>query len=203
MGQASLEVLKKLGESNPMNFNNALQQQFLGSEVTSLLKASLQANKQLTNVSMTVFTNLFYTQLKLLNVGVSNETMKELTDTGTNFVKDFFKIQLQQLNSTLSSDATDGLQQTVNIGTDFIGSFFKIQMQMMGDFTTMFTEYACKVQEAQKKVPEGMSKDDYMSGLLVDFIKKFTQRLNDIINGDLSLLITSTMADTTMLTKTL
>jgi len=98
MGQTSLNALKQLSESNATTLGNALNLQFNGSDVATMLQALLDSNKQLGDVNTAVFTGLFYNQLKLLNLGTAASAMQDLTSTNTAFVNGLVQKQMAMTN---------------------------------------------------------------------------------------------------------
>lgn len=114
MGQASLNILKQMSESNTTNFSSTLQQQFSSSDLATLLKASLDSNQQLGDINVAIFNNLFHTQLKLLNLGVSSTAIQELTDTNTTFINRFIQKQMAMVSdfTTMFTTYLSDLQKT-------------------------------------------------------------------------------------------
>jgi hypothetical protein len=94
MGQASLAALKQMSESAAAGFGSGLQPGLGQSDLAVLLKAFVDTNQQLGDMTTAVFTNLFYSQLKLFNPAGSGAALQELTDSNTEFVKSFVEKQM-------------------------------------------------------------------------------------------------------------
>lgn len=94
MGQASLNALKAMSESNSSAIGNAMHQQFNTADAATLLKALLDANKQLVDMNAAAVTGLLHNQLKLLKLGGSTTAIQDLTTTNTAFVNGFVEKQM-------------------------------------------------------------------------------------------------------------
>jgi hypothetical protein len=101
MGQTSLNALKQLSESNAATLGNALDLQFNGSDLATMLQALLDSNKQLGDLNSAMFTGLFYRQLKTLDLGGAAAALQDLTSTNTAFVNGLVQKQM-----SMASDFT-------------------------------------------------------------------------------------------------
>jgi hypothetical protein len=135
MGQASLSVLKQMSESGATGFGNTLQQGFDRSDMAVMMKAFVNANQQLGDMTAAVLTNLFYSQLKLMNPGEAGTALQELTDANTSFVKSFVEKQMTATNdfTAMFAGFLSDLQKTRSadeitlLQTDF---FNKVEQKM-------------------------------------------------------------------------
>lgn len=135
MGQSSLDVFKKMAESNPMIFNNTLPQQIGSADMAILLKMWLDASKQLSDINMAALTNLFYAQLKQLNLGVSGPALQDLTDTNTTFVNSLVQKQMAMVSDFINmfTNNLSDLQKTQGMNDIMI-----LQMSFFGDLENKF-----------------------------------------------------------------
>jgi hypothetical protein len=93
MGQASLENLKKLTETNTANLSDALHYQMTNADLTQLIKASIQSTQQLSEINSAAFHNLFRNQLNVMQTNISAPAMQEWTDMMTNLTQNFMQQQ--------------------------------------------------------------------------------------------------------------
>ena len=93
MGQASLENLKKLTETNTANLNDTLHYQITNADLTQLIKASIQSTQQLSEINSAAFHNLFRNQLDVMQTNISAPAMKEWTDMMNKLTQNFMQQQ--------------------------------------------------------------------------------------------------------------
>lgn len=93
MGQASLENLRKLTETNTANINDALNYQMTNADLTQLVKASIQSTQQLTEINSAAFQNLFRNQLSAMQTNIAAPAMQEWADMMTKSTQKFMQQQ--------------------------------------------------------------------------------------------------------------
>lgn len=93
MGQASLENLKKLTETNTANLNDALHYQITNADLIQFIKASIQSTQQLSEINSAAFQSLFRNQLNLMQTHLSAAAMQEWITIMTNLTRNFMQQQ--------------------------------------------------------------------------------------------------------------
>jgi hypothetical protein len=93
MGQASLDNLKKLTETNAANLNDTLHYQMTNADLTQLIKASIQSTQQLNEINNAAFHNLFRNQLNTMQTNLSAPAMQEWADMVTKLTQKFMQQQ--------------------------------------------------------------------------------------------------------------
>jgi hypothetical protein len=93
MGQASLENLRKLTETNTANMNDALHYQMTNADLTQLIKASIQSTQQLSEINSAAFHNLFHNQLNMMQTNISAPALQEWTNMMNKLTQNFMQQQ--------------------------------------------------------------------------------------------------------------
>jgi hypothetical protein len=137
LSQASLNKFKELSDASIANLGTA-KQPFSSADFAEVLKTSIAANKQLTEISTTTFMKLFHSQLSMLNLGNSTSAAQEVTEISSSLVGQFVQQQTQfvtEMTAAFSTYVTDlqranGLTELTGIQTNLLNT---LQQQLQNN----------------------------------------------------------------------
>ncbi len=137
LSQASLKKFQELSDANLTNLS-AAKQPFSNADFAEVLKASIAANKQLTEISTTTFMKLFHNQLSMMNLGNSTTAAQEVTEISSSLIGQFVQQQTQfvtEMTSAFSSYVADlqranGLTELTGVQTNLLNA---LQQQLQNN----------------------------------------------------------------------
>ncbi|MEY4754766.1 MAG: hypothetical protein RJA44_2441 [Pseudomonadota bacterium] len=101
LAQTTLATLRQWSETSLSSFGNALPAGNGSAEIAGQAKAALDSARQFGDLGSNVMTDLFYAQLRQMNLSVCGTALTELSDTNADLIS-----SLVQKQTSLMSDLT-------------------------------------------------------------------------------------------------